>query len=536
MLRRLTLVVTLGVLVACPQASGAPVFTTLGQVATSANTAGLGGCSLCTAWQFASPGTAAYTFPYDGVITRWSVHTGQAISSAGQWARARTFHVTDSSHASVVSEGAQAAIAAPNTNTTLTTWDRVPAAAGDVLGLELASSAFIDDTRPIYGDGAATGEVAGVASTDVAVGQTATATAVDSRRVNISARFEHDTDHDGFGDGSQDLCTNDPLHGNGACSGSLFASDLQGPYSIGGPCSYQCARVQTATAGGVSTASATDGVVVRWRLQAPRPGTYLVRVISPAAGGGYTVTASSDPVTIGSDEALWTFSTRLPIPAGGYVAMLPPATASQQWLASPPAGAKWASFNDAPSGSIALSASVAGVSMYDADIEPDADHDGYGDVTQDACPADGTAQGACPPPASPGGTPLPADPSVPQPAARITSLRLRFSRFKVARNGRAIAAKTPSGSSILVGMSAPARVRFTVRACRSKKGCARTRLVHRFTRSLRLGASSIAYSGRFRLKGRTRALTAGRYRLDAAVLPVSGAPAVTVARAFTVVR
>jgi hypothetical protein len=85
-------------------------------------------------------------------------------------------------------------------------------------------------------------------------------------------------------------------------------------------------------------------------------------------------------------------------------------------------------------------------------------------------------------------------------------------------------------------MSAPARVQFTVRACRSKKGCARTRLVHRFTRSLRLGASSIAYSGRFRLKARTRALTAGRYRLDAAVLPASAAPGVTMARAFTVVR
>jgi hypothetical protein len=507
----------------------------IGQVASSANSLSLGGCSLCSALQFASPGAVAYTVPYDGVITRWSVHTGQAVSSPGQWARVRTFHVTDSSHATVVSEGTQATISA--TNTTLTTWDRVPAAPGDVLGLELASSAFVDDTRPIYSDGAAAGEVAGVASADVAVGQTATATGFDSRRVNVSARFEHDTDHDGYGDGSQDLCTSDPLHAAGACSGSLFASDLQGPYTVGGPCNYQCARVQTTTAGGVSTSPTTDGVVVRWRLQAPKPGTYLVRVISPALGGGYTVTASSAPVTIGSDEALWTFSTRLPIPAGGYVAMLPPATASQEWLASPPAGAKWASFNDAPSGPVALSSSVGGVSMYDADIEPDADHDGYGDVTQDACPTDATTQGACPPPASPADTPsLPAQPA-PQPAvAKITSLRLRYSRFKVARKGRVIAAKTHAGSAILVGMSAPARVRFTVRACRSKKGCANTKLVHRFTRSLRVGTASIAYSGRFRLKRRTRSLTAGRYRLDAAVLPASGPPGIATSRPFTVVR
>jgi hypothetical protein len=522
----------LGVLVACPEASAAPVFTTLGQVATAANSLSQGGCSLCTALQFASPGAVPYSFPYDGVITRWNIHTGQAVSSAGQWARARTFHVTDSSHATVVSEGAQAAIT--TTNTTLTTWDRVPAAAGDVLGLELASSAFVDDTRPMYADGAAAGEVAGVANADVGVGQSATATGVDSNRVNISARFEHDTDHDGYGDGSQDLCTNDPAHGNQACTGTLFASDLQGRYTSGGPCNYQCPRVQTTTAGGVSTSPSADGVVVRWRLQAPSPGTYLVRVISPA-DGGYTVTASSDPVTIGADEALWTFSTRLPIPAGGYVAMLPPSTASQRWLQSAPAGATWTSFNDAPSGPVALAASVAGVSMYDADIEPDADHDGYGDVTQDACPSDATTEAACPAPPPPGGTSPP--PPAQQPAAvRITSLRLRRARFRVARKGRVIAAKTHAGSAILVGMSAPARVRFTVRACRSKKGCARTRLVHRFTRSLRIGTTSIAYSGRFRLKRRVRSLTAGRYRLDAAVVPESGPPGIATSRAFTVVR
>ena len=36
-----------------------------------------------------------------------------------------------------------------------------------------------------------------------------------------------------------------------------------------------------------------------------------------------------------------------------------------------------------------------------ADIEPDADHDGFGDETQDQCPSDASTAGPCPPPAPP---------------------------------------------------------------------------------------------------------------------------------------
>ena len=34
--------------------------------------------------------------------------------------------------------------------------------------------------------------------------------------------------------------------------------------------------------------------------------------------------------------------------------------------------------------------------MLSADIEPDADHDGFGDETQDKCPTDATTHDACP--------------------------------------------------------------------------------------------------------------------------------------------
>jgi hypothetical protein len=528
-LRRAALGAFVAVIAACSSAAAAPVFTTLGSVATSSNTESNGGCTLCTAFQISSPGSVAYTFPYDGVITRWNVHTGQAVAAPSEWVRARTFHVVDSSHATVVTQGAQTPIT--TTGTTLTTWDRIPAVAGDVLGLELSSSNLVDDTRAVFHDGAVTGEITGVDFASIGVGQTATATGVDARRVNISARFEHDADHDGYGDGSQDLCTGDPAHGGDACSGSLFGSDLQAQYGVGGPCNFACPRVQTTTAGGASTAAPFDGVVVRWRLQAPQPGMYLIRVLSPAPGGGYTVTGSSDPVLIGSDEQLWTFTTRLPIASGGYIAMLPPPTASEQWQYTPPAGATWSSFDDAPSGNVMLATPVAGVSMYDADIEPDADHDGYGDITQDACPTDASTHGTC---TSPVDTtpPPPQQQTPPGSVARITGMRLRYARFRVAHHGKAVAARTHIGSAVVVRMSAAAKVRFTVLACRSKKSCTRSRRVHAFTRFLPAGMTSIAYSGRYRDGRRVRSLVPGRYRLAAAVLPANGATT----RTFTVVR
>src|SRR5690242_5024086 len=83
-------------------AEAAPVYVTLGHVGSSANALSAGGCTLCTAWQIASPGAVSYTFPYDGVITRWSVHTGQSVQTPPDTARARVFQLVDSGHARLV--------------------------------------------------------------------------------------------------------------------------------------------------------------------------------------------------------------------------------------------------------------------------------------------------------------------------------------------------------------------------------------------------------------------------------------------------
>ena len=424
----------------------------------------------CSSVTSPSPG---YDIPYDGVITRWTVKTGTTVNNAPEWARPRTFRRTSATTATLISQGAQGSLTTPSNQPVF--WDRIPATAGDVLGAQFHSGALISETVPTYIDNTAAGDVAArnFESPGPDIGGTTTGPGYANQRVNISARFEHDTDHDGYGDGSQDLCTGDPARATTACSGTLFGSDLQGPYQrIGYTCSgigYACVRVQLTTAAGTSTAAPTDGVVVRWRLQGPGAGDYRIRILNPKAGGGYTFARSSDPATVGADEALQTYATRLPIAVGGYVALTPPFSVPESTQVTPPAGSSFATIADSPDGSAAtIAGSLPGVFLYDADIEPDADHDGYGDVTQDACPADATTQGACPPvgtaPGTGGGpTTAGTTPVKTVAAGRITALQLRYTRFRILPRGAVLAARPHAGTALLVTLSAPARVRFTVR-------------------------------------------------------------------------
>ena len=521
-----------------------PVFSTVGQVAPGeAN----GGCLPCTAVQRTTDPTGEYTFPYAGVLTRFSVRTGSSIATlGGEWLRARTFRPGDATHARVISQSAQSVITTPSAVQTY--WDRVPAASGDILGAQFHTGAFIAETPHVYTAGTAAGDTAATTFGDPGpgVGEDAVAGAFPNQRVNISARLERDDDQDGFGDGSQDLCLGDPAHATTACSGTLAGSDLQGPYKrVGFTCGYACARVQL-TSGGVSTSPAADGVVVRWRMQAPKAGVYHLAILEPAPGGGYTFARVSETVTIGDDEALWTVPTRLPIKAGGYVAFVPPPFAIQTTFQTTPAGATYTNVNDAPVGSSTTlaAAGVAGAFLYDADIEPDADHDGYGDMTQDACATDATTHDACPLPVTPSGTgtPVAGTPVAGTTPAMLTSFRLRYRRFRVNRQGpvtrTSASLRAHAGTTLEVALSGAATVRFTVkrltigvrtgstcRVARRKAGsrrCTIAQTVHRFAAKLPAGASAVTYAGRYRRSGRTRTLAAGRYRVEAAILSASG--------------
>lgn len=151
---------------------------------------------------------------------------------------------------------------------------------------------------------------------------------------------------------------------------------------------------------GQQLASPISGVVVRWRVRANNveiggPSLRL-RVIRPSGVAAYTgINSSATQVFPNTGSLLTTltfvFGTRQSIAAGDRLAVdVEPPSGNFRMLTSPQAGVTFARWQP-PLGNGATSSPnfIVGnnnEATFNADIEPDADGDGFGDETQDACP------------------------------------------------------------------------------------------------------------------------------------------------------
>lgn len=169
-------------------------------------------------------------------------------------------------------------------------------------------------------------------------------------------------------------------------------------------------------------ASPLDGVIVRWRLSAGsvNNGDVALRVIT--ADALFSASAHGTSETRVSAPGINVFPTRLPIKVGDSIAIdnatagifLAPGigTNAHRWLTPLVDGAPPRA-PDNPGTDILL---------LNADVEPDADHDGYGDETQDLCPTDASTQGACP------GTTPDTTPDTTPPTLSTTSKTAKLSK------------------------------------------------------------------------------------------------------------
>jgi hypothetical protein len=171
-----------------------------------------------------------------------------------------------------------------------------------------------------------------------------------------------------------------------ACGGSVSSCDLLPLSEVG-----------------ASVAAPSDGVVVRWRVK-DASGPMAVRV-TRSVGADYLFVSSS-ALEIPADTGLATFATRQPIKAGDFIGLeLRSATATfgLDPAGMAPSGTAATVFaGPIPDGTVAtpVSPPIDKARVYvNADVEPDADHDGFGDETQDQCPSDASTAGSCPPPA-----------------------------------------------------------------------------------------------------------------------------------------
>ncbi|MGK2877159.1 MAG: hypothetical protein ACSLFF_01060 [Solirubrobacterales bacterium] len=169
-------------------------------------------------------------------------------------------------------------------------------------------------------------------------------------------------------------------------------------------------------------------------------------------------------------------------------------------------------------------------------IEPDADHDGHGDETQDGCPTDRSDQGPCTAPA-------------------ISDFKYSLNKFAVKKNGPVLSASaTATGTTVIITLSKAARVQFEMklkapgrkvgksckkrtRCNRKKKKCTRYPRTYKFTRDLPAGTSNLGFSGRIEVGSRTRSLALGSYVATATpfstTAQLGGSPAKT---SFKVIR
>ncbi|MBI4897216.1 MAG: hypothetical protein HY827_02490 [Actinobacteria bacterium] len=187
----------------------APYLTTSGSTCVSVFS--------CTFFQASDDGTDTYVAPNAGVITSYTVLTGDDFSGINA-VGLRVFRPQ--------AAGSWLLAAASASDTTLTAPGglrveiptRVAVQAGDHIGIAVE---FDGSTAWRYSTGIAADQVlqvSGVAPVAGTVVTPANLTSFANARVNVRAHLEGDGDGDGFGDSSQDTCPLDPTRQSVPCT------------------------------------------------------------------------------------------------------------------------------------------------------------------------------------------------------------------------------------------------------------------------------------------------------------------------------
>jgi hypothetical protein len=498
--------------------AGASAFTIMGDPSPAGNSGSP--CIDCSFFQIADTGGNPYMAATPGVITTYGVTEGTTFPGTNN-VRAQIWRDAGGGAWTLVNESAphDVGFGAGGVDAH---GARLTIAPGDRIGLRVNYGG-----NTSIAEGAADGNTIAAIIGSPTVGSTVAAGSISTTgpsRANIYAFVEPDGDGDGFGDESQDLCVGDPAHGDTPCSGVLIGPMLTEPMETVSNCfAISCVLFPTGVPGGLAT-SPVNGVIVRWRMKA-NPGStgYRLRVVQPLAAGdvrggrsGPTLDNPGSSIALIRSEEL-----HIPIAAGETIGLQVPNGGAVMQHARAGAGT---SQNDTglPDGTVGGTA-IAWPSdgMFNADVEPDADGDGFGDVTQDVCPSDATAQGVCPASAGPAN-------------AVISALKTSPKRFR-AKSGTTISFNLSLAADVKFVVSRSVAGRLKGKKCvrqtaknRKAKLCRRFTQVKSFTRTAQSsGANSFKYSS---------ALKVGTYRLIATPQGVTSAPTVSALVTFKVIR
>lgn len=231
----------------------------------------------------------------------------------------------------------------------------------------------------------------------------------------VQGVVEPDADADGYGDETQDDCpTNASSQTDCPPAGTFFVGDDMAGYPTwvnagatvtrsinddgtnytGFPYSGILTSVQIRSAGGAGA-----GVVNVLRNTSPVT-SFPISFLNVGPDIPFSVAAAAPP-----GGAITTVATRQPVAIGDRFGLVNNSVAAQMFFIA--SGAGDCVYNGSPphAAGAVLSYTNAGcnnrIPLVRGVVEPDGDGDGYGDVSQDLCPADATAHDPCPQPAAP---------------------------------------------------------------------------------------------------------------------------------------
>jgi hypothetical protein len=152
---------------------------------------------------------------------------------------------------------------------------------------------------------------------------------------------------------------------------------------------------------GNSYAAPNTGIITQWSFQAgPTPPAQIrLKIARPLGGNSFAIVGESSFVAPGA-STLSSFATRISVQTGDVLGLFTPSTAAVCRSTAPAEGfASHHAGNPGPDVPVGTTMTFFGPFNspqldVSARLEPDADNDGFGDETQDACPADAALQEA----------------------------------------------------------------------------------------------------------------------------------------------
>jgi hypothetical protein len=140
----------------------------------------------------------------------------------------------------------------------------------------------------------------------------------------------------------------------------------------------------------------SDGVITGWDFQAgAAPPQLKFKVGRLVSGSTYSIVGESGIVTPAA-STLNHYLVRIPVKADDLIGFYTVTTGGCDQGVMNPSFTELTATGDVAPGAQASFIGEAFQMDVSASLEPDADHDGFGDETQDQCPTNASTQGPCP--------------------------------------------------------------------------------------------------------------------------------------------